>query len=59
MMYHPYYIVIEFWIAFYPIALLYALMRPLMKSLEEEYRVLATEYEKAYKEYEKSIMVKT
>jgi len=54
----PHYVIIEFWIAFYPIALLYALLRPLLSSLREEYETLSREYEKSYKEFEKAIVVK-
>jgi len=51
-----YYIIIDFWVVIYPAAIMMMLLRPVLKSLEEEFKEVEEEYEKAYRAYEASVL---
>jgi len=50
-----YYIIIDFWVVIYPAAFMMILLKPVLKSLEEEFRSVEEEYEKTYREFEEAV----
>ena len=49
------YIIIDFYVVIYPVALMYMLLKPALQSLRETHEELARKYEEAYREYEKAV----